>query len=548
MRNRLLAVVAAALTLPAAASAATRYASSTAVMPSPACDLAAPCPLSLTAGGAQAGDTVIVLSDGVYTTGSFAINGTGVTFQGEPGKPRPEIVYTGAAGSNFVTINGAGATIKDVIFEGTSSDPALGMVVAPPGVNPTFERVLVIGHGNTPAVIAGPNAVMRDSLVNSAGSFWGMLFAGTMTGSTIVAPNAVEAGVLAHNSYFIPANLTIRNTIVTRGSVATGNDVRVANDFVGQSAHLDIDYSSFLSTAALGTNGTQNVGPHNVGPAVLVDATPGPAQNIHQLPASPTINAGDPSVVAAGELDWEGDPRLIGSAPDIGADEAHLAPTVTTSAATGVAQTAATLNGQVTPNGAATTYRFEYGPTTTYGTSTPVTSAGSSAAATAVSANLTGLTPNTVYHARLVATNALGETAGADLTFTTPAVPVAPVVPLVVGKIGVTYPARQTTRVATLGFTISHGARVRLAVVKLVPGRKQGIRCVPTRTTGTRCVKPVASGAVNRTYAAGGRKSVVIPKRLAGRTLTAGRYRVTVTSVDPLGVTGTTRTVVITVR
>jgi hypothetical protein len=44
---------------------------------------------------------------------------------------------------------------------------------------------------------------------------------------------------------------------------------------------------------------------------------------------------------------------------------------VTTDPATQVAQTGATLNGTVDPNGKATTYRFDFGTTTAYGSSTP---------------------------------------------------------------------------------------------------------------------------------------------------------------------------------
>jgi Glycosyl hydrolase family 26 len=97
------------------------------------------------------------------------------------------------------------------------------------------------------------------------------------------------------------------------------------------------------------------------------------------------------------------------------------APTVTTTAATGVAATAAVLNGTVNPRTAATTYQFEYGTTTSYGTAVPATpgSAGSGSAAVAESYSLAGLTASTTYHYRLNATNSFGTTHGADQAFTT---------------------------------------------------------------------------------------------------------------------------------
>jgi hypothetical protein len=97
------------------------------------------------------------------------------------------------------------------------------------------------------------------------------------------------------------------------------------------------------------------------------------------------------------------------------------APTATTLAAGDVAATTATLNGTVSPNGEETTYRFEYGTTTAYGTLTPSQGPIQGNGDRAVSAAVTGLAPSTTYHFRVVATNPSGTVNGADLTFTTPA-------------------------------------------------------------------------------------------------------------------------------
>jgi hypothetical protein len=95
-------------------------------------------------------------------------------------------------------------------------------------------------------------------------------------------------------------------------------------------------------------------------------------------------------------------------------------PAVTTGAASAVTATTATLHGTVMPNKEMTTYRFEYGTTTAYGSQTPAgTTSGN--ASKAVSADITGLAPSTTYHFRLVATNASGTVTGADARFTTPA-------------------------------------------------------------------------------------------------------------------------------
>ncbi len=98
-------------------------------------------------------------------------------------------------------------------------------------------------------------------------------------------------------------------------------------------------------------------------------------------------------------------------------------PTAATQAATAASLTGATLNGIVNPAGDATTYHFEYGTTTAYGTSTTAQGAGSDLVAHAESAPITGLQPGTTYHYRIVAANSGGSAAGADATFTTAPLP-----------------------------------------------------------------------------------------------------------------------------
>jgi len=94
-------------------------------------------------------------------------------------------------------------------------------------------------------------------------------------------------------------------------------------------------------------------------------------------------------------------------------------PTLTTNSATSVSSNSATLNGTVNPNGVSTTYYFEYGTTTSYGTSTTSTSAGSGTSAVSVSASISDLAPNTTYHYRLAAVNSMGTFYGNDKTFST---------------------------------------------------------------------------------------------------------------------------------
>jgi hypothetical protein len=116
---------------------------------------------------------------------------------------------------------------------------------------------------------------------------------------------------------------------------------------------------------------------------------------------------------------------ISGSSAPATASAGPTPPSATTSSATNVAQSSATVNGTVNPNGTDTSYYFQYGTTTSYGSNTASTPAGSGSSNVPVSANLTGLASSTTYHFRLVAVSTTGTTDGTDQTFTTTTPPAA---------------------------------------------------------------------------------------------------------------------------
>jgi plastocyanin len=93
-------------------------------------------------------------------------------------------------------------------------------------------------------------------------------------------------------------------------------------------------------------------------------------------------------------------------------------PVVATKPATLIASFSGTLNGSLDPHGLTTTVSFQYGTTTAYGSTTPMQSQNGDTYRN-VAANINGLSPNTVYQFRIVATNSAGTRFGGDRTFTT---------------------------------------------------------------------------------------------------------------------------------
>ena len=141
-------------------------------------------------------------------------------------------------------------------------------------------------------------------------------------------------------------------------------------------------------------------------------------------------------------------------------------PGVVTAAATSVAPTSATLNGTVDANSRPTTWFFEYGTSTSYGSKTPERSAGSGTSAGTVSAALSGLARGKLYHFRLVATSDAGVSRGADRTFSTIGAPavvtsaatsVAPTSARLNGT--VTPNGQATSWLFEYGTTSSHGSK-----------------------------------------------------------------------------------------
>jgi CSLREA domain-containing protein len=335
------------------------------------------------------------------------------------------------------------------------------------------------------------------------------------------------------------------NGVALANSITTGGSGAPCSTGVSDGGHNVVTDNC----AGIASVGDPKLGPltNNGGAAATMALQSGSAA----IDAVPASGANCPTT------DERGTARPSGAACDAGAYE-FAPPVAVTNAADGVGDSAATLHGTVTPNTGDAQVRFEYGTSTAYGTQTDVQHL-SGFAGQAASAGITGLTPGTTYHFRVIATNADGSVSGDDQTFTTTGTAPGggantpggggsqnpagtPAGSELAAVTGLSF-APRTFRAAPKGppataakarigskvsFTLNMAASVRFTVQKQLPGRRgKGGRCVkPTRSNrkARKCTRLVARGSFTRT-GAGGTNSFRFSGRLRGKKLAPGRYR-----------------------
>jgi hypothetical protein len=336
--------------------------------------------------------------------------------------------------------------------------------------------------------------------------------------------------------------LSVENTIVSAGSTAGGSN---CSGTVTSQGH---NIESGTDCGFTGSGDRQNTDP-KLGP---LQDNGGPTQTQVVQVGSPVIDAGNTADCPT--TDQRGVTRPQGPACDIGAVEVEP-PLVSTGSASGVSQTAATLNATVTPNtlkAAPATYHFEWGTTTAYGNSTPSTKTATGSGPNAVSAGLTGLSPNTTYHFRIDATNADGGSAtGADGTFTTAANPPSPKAPKLTGlaethKIfavaaGVTSltgtTARKHPKGTVFSFVLDQAATITVKIMVGKSGRFAGGKCQAASRKlrkRPRCTRYVLLTTLTRSGHAG-TNSMPFTGRVPGRKLSPGSYHALFTAANTAG-------------
>jgi hypothetical protein len=414
--SALAVLIAAGSSAPVASAATHRYASPTG---SGDCTSVNPCSITQAVQGANTGDEVI-LSPGDYPLSATLEAPHQITIHGIAGQPRPRLQFSGsnqlglwlrwASTLRYVEVDQAAAGTGQmalIAFDGSKVDQ-------------------VVAKAPDTAMDVRNNSTVRDSIAVASATNGRALVAGAIGSYTItntfrnVTAIATGSGGVAIDAFSWTLSHVTVNLVnsIARGGPG-GYSLRASTDSTGATATINVGHSNWSGFSVAGTNAAVNDGGgKQIAVPAFVNAAAG---DYRQAPGSPTIDAGlyDPSSDA---YDVDGDPRVIG-ATDLGADEFVVPPVATTGAASAVTLQSATLAGSVDAKGAPTSYHFEYGPTTGYGSTTPSTAAGSSSGAAPAGATLDGLSPATTYHYRLVATNAGGTAKGGDQTFTTASPP-----------------------------------------------------------------------------------------------------------------------------
>ncbi|HUA74237.1 MAG TPA: fibronectin type III domain-containing protein [Solirubrobacteraceae bacterium] len=279
----------------------------------------------------------------------------------------------------------------------------------------------------------------------------------------------------------------------------------------------------------------------------------GPTLTQMPLAGSPAIDTGDPATCPA--TDQRGVGRPQGGGCDVGAVEVPP-PVATTSSVASVSSSSASIAASVNPNFSATTYHFDFGTTTAYGSFTAAASAGEGGVAQAVAATLTGLKPETTYHFRVVATNAAGSVVGADQTLTTAKAPPAKAPPkkgkaaqplrmtgvkmsnrrFRVGRSATAISARRRAPVGTsFRFRLSATARVQIAITRTAPGLRRGRSCVaPSRKLrqahAKRCTRTLTVGKLTRSNVRSGTHAIAFSGRIGTKALKPRSYQAVLTA------------------
>ena len=243
------------------------------------------------------GDEVIV-APGDYTSTNLISEQDNVNLHGEDGKPRPRLT------AELLISDPQGGTVRHLELGdgGTMGGDATG------------EDLIVKGQ-----FLIAQTATLRDSVVIASGTSITAPFGSPeLRNVTVVASGPSSIGIDAARlgpPPCPPVTLTAKNVIVRSDS----NDLSTAKTGCDE-GRIDISHSNYRDARVQGTGTVAGAGNQTNVEPVFANPSSG---DYHQLPNSPTIDAGTTDSLV-GPFDIDGQARLMGSAPDIGADESPV--------------------------------------------------------------------------------------------------------------------------------------------------------------------------------------------------------------------------------
>ncbi len=334
-------------------------------------------PMSTTLSGLSTGTTYHYRVVGTNSDGIF--NGNDQTFKTSINGPLAITKEASAIQLNSLVLNGivnANNFPTTVTFQyGTSTSYSRAIPATPS---------IVSGNVNTPVTLNLSNLDYNKTFY-----------------FRVIAENSEGKSEGSNLSFTTPASAPVVSTQPASLITETGATVNGIVNALGSSSTVTIEYGP---TTSYGTTET---------------ADQSPVGGRSDTVISKTLDGLSPSTTYHYRVIAENSGG-VSTGSDVSFTTLVVPPTASTETASDITSTAARLNGTVNAIGSSTTVTFEYGLTTSYGTTVtadqnPVT--GSSD--TAVSILLSGLLPETMYHYRVIAENSEGTSYGDDSSFTT---------------------------------------------------------------------------------------------------------------------------------
>jgi hypothetical protein len=284
------------------------------------CSQAQPCSLEEAVTKAKSNDEVIVNPGQYLVAASLEVPPTSsnVYVHGDPGGAVPTIDAKVAGAPIALYSEGGRLGYLDI----TNSSGFANAAICPTGGRVERIRATVSGEGATGIILAS-NCTVGDSVIRADGSFSAALFAqpsisgntgGVVRNVTAIATGSESIGVgAAADEFFSPGSYTLdmRNVIADGGQ----SDLK-ANQSLDGPGKIVASNSNFDTVKQQGTGMVIDAGGNQTAAPIFVNAAGG---DYREAAGSPTIDAG--STDRIGALDLAGNPRTLGSAPDIGAFE-----------------------------------------------------------------------------------------------------------------------------------------------------------------------------------------------------------------------------------